>query len=123
MTRSIVAALVGISLVSFPSAQTREPPGSADIPLVRAEPGPAKVKPADPGGLKVPHADKTIYERIETRRKPELRKEHERPAKYRIHLGPFDDAQAAQQRWRGLQRDHGELVGSLQSRVEKTEAR
>jgi hypothetical protein len=34
------------------------------IPYVRAEPGPVKVKPEDPGGLKIPNQDKLVFERI-----------------------------------------------------------
>lgn len=32
--------------------------------LVRAEKGPIKVKPDDPGGMNVPHRDKTVYDRL-----------------------------------------------------------
>jgi hypothetical protein len=34
------------------------------IPYVRAEPGPVKEKPKDPGGLKIPNQDKLVFERI-----------------------------------------------------------
>jgi hypothetical protein len=33
-------------------------------PLIRAEQGPAKVTPQDPGGMEIPHQDKRIYDRI-----------------------------------------------------------
>ena len=41
--------------------------GGADggIPLVRAAPGPVKVRPENPGGLRVPDRDKLIYGLIE----------------------------------------------------------
>ncbi len=35
-----------------------------DIPLVRADTGPTKEKPSDPGGMDVPNRDKTVYERL-----------------------------------------------------------
>lgn len=35
-----------------------------DVPLIAADPQPAKVKPADPGGLEVPHQDVTVYQRF-----------------------------------------------------------
>lgn len=38
-----------------------EEPG---IPLIRAEPGPVKVRPDNPGGLDVPNRDKLVYERM-----------------------------------------------------------
>ncbi len=34
------------------------------FPLVRADDGPVKIRPDDPGGLEVPHRDKRIYERM-----------------------------------------------------------
>jgi hypothetical protein len=36
----------------------------AEVPLVRAELGPVKEKPEDPGGLKIPNQDKLVFERI-----------------------------------------------------------
>ena len=38
-----------------------------DVPLIAADPQPAKVKPADPGGLEVPHQDVTVYQRFAQR--------------------------------------------------------
>ena len=35
--------------------------GSANVPVVQAESGPMRVKPANPGGLQVPGADNTIF--------------------------------------------------------------
>ena len=34
------------------------------FPVVRADDGPVKIRPDDPGGLEVPHRDKRIYERM-----------------------------------------------------------
>ncbi len=39
-------------------------PTTVEVPLVKAEPGPVKEKPKDPGGLKIPNQDKLVYERI-----------------------------------------------------------
>jgi hypothetical protein len=33
-------------------------------PLIKAEEGPSRVKPDDPGGMDVPHQDKAVYERL-----------------------------------------------------------
>lgn len=33
-------------------------------PVIVAEAGPEKIKPEDPGGLDVPHQDKTVYDRV-----------------------------------------------------------
>ena len=35
------------------------------IPLVRADPGPVKVRPESPGGLRVPDRDKLVYDRLQ----------------------------------------------------------
>ncbi len=37
---------------------------TGDVPLVRAEVAPVKIKPADPGGLEVPDRDKLVYGRL-----------------------------------------------------------
>jgi len=36
----------------------------ANIPVVRAEIGPIKVKPKNPGGMEIPNRDKLVYERL-----------------------------------------------------------
>ena len=54
------------------------------FPVVRADDGPVKIRPDDPGGLEVPHQDKRIYERMAGDEAPvedeaRLRPEPERP--------------------------------------------
>ncbi len=39
--------------------------GEGGIPLVRAEEGPVKVRPENPGGMNVPDRDKLIYDRMQ----------------------------------------------------------
>lgn len=39
--------------------------GSGEIPLIRAEKGPVKVRPESPGGMEVPDRDKLVYERMD----------------------------------------------------------
>ncbi len=41
-----------------------------DIPLVRADPGPVKVRPENPGGMQVPDQDKLVYDRMRGDEKP-----------------------------------------------------
>ena len=38
---------------------------SGAAPLIKADAGPIRVKPTNPGGIKVPHGDKEIYRKIE----------------------------------------------------------
>ena len=100
---------------------------ASGIPLVKAEPGPIKVKPDDPGGLKVPHKDKSIYERFEGQRKvvpaadpgkgkaatpkPGDKKMAQAVGPYRIQLGSFENAETAQKRWNEMKNRHSDLIG------------
>lgn len=45
-------------------ASLSEGSGQGEIPMVRADPGPVKVRPDDPGGMKIPNQDKLVYERL-----------------------------------------------------------
>jgi len=38
--------------------------GEDGVPLIKAAPGPVKVRPENPGGLKVPNRDKLVYDRM-----------------------------------------------------------
>jgi hypothetical protein len=38
--------------------------GESEAPLIKAAPGPVKVRPENPGGLKIPNRDKLVYDRI-----------------------------------------------------------
>ncbi len=65
-----IGAALGMSAVFAVAAwyalqrSDMQPPAAAEVPLVKAEPGPVKEKPEDPGGLKIPNQDKLVYERI-----------------------------------------------------------
>jgi cell division septation protein DedD len=41
-----------------------------DVPVVRADPGPVKVRPENPGGMQVPDQDKLVYDRMRGDEKP-----------------------------------------------------
>lgn len=43
---------------------------SYDVPLVRADPGPVKIRPENPGGMQVPDQDKLVYDRMRGKEKP-----------------------------------------------------
>lgn len=69
--KKTVAAVVALGAVAafgigiwFAYDQGVKRGASGAPPLVRAEPGPAKVAPENPGGMQVPNQDKQIYERI-----------------------------------------------------------
>jgi hypothetical protein len=54
-----IGAVVGLRGMSGPSGGA----GSGEVPIVRAETGPAKVQPQNPGGVEIPNQNKQIYER------------------------------------------------------------
>jgi hypothetical protein len=41
--------------------------GDGSVPLIKAAAGPIKVRPENPGGLKVPNRDKLVYDRMQKR--------------------------------------------------------
>ncbi len=65
-----IAAALGMSVVFAAAAwyalqrSDMQPGATAEVPLVKAEPGAVKEKPDDPGGLKIPNQDKLVFERI-----------------------------------------------------------
>jgi hypothetical protein len=135
-----VAAIGTVAALSIshlrPDARSEARDGS--IPLVKAEPGPVKVKPRDPGGLNVPHKDKSIYERLEGNRKVAPAGDPKSPPKaakpgqknlaqaigpYRVQLGSFGTTEGAQRRWQELRGRHADVIGRLQMVVERVEVR
>ena len=56
----IFAAVVVVYVLVTPEA----PMPNRDIPLIKPEQGPTKVRPDDPGGIQVPHQDKLIYDQL-----------------------------------------------------------
>ena len=65
-----IGAALGMSMVFAVAAWyalqrgDMQPEAAVEAPLVKAEQGPVKEKPKDPGGLKIPNQDKLVYERI-----------------------------------------------------------
>ncbi|MCW0183335.1 MAG: hypothetical protein OJI70_16330, partial [Zavarzinia sp.] len=57
-------ALLYLVLSLFTGGDGPAPTDAASVPLVRADPAPAKVPPDEPGGLEVPDQDKLIFNRI-----------------------------------------------------------
>jgi hypothetical protein len=62
MTALIAAAAVGVMWFAYVLG-THHPagPGSGDVPLIRADERPTKIKPDRPGGMEIPDRDKLIY--------------------------------------------------------------
>jgi hypothetical protein len=57
----VVAAVVLLYVVFQQGVRTG---GRNAPPVIVADIGPEKIKPEDPGGLEVPHQDKTVYDRV-----------------------------------------------------------
>lgn len=107
--------------------------GPGGVPLIKAEPGPVKVKPADPGGLQIPHRDKSIYQQFESHRKVVPAADPAKAPKatekkiaqaigpYRVQLGSFETSESAQKRWQEIKSRHADLVGSLSMVLERVE--
>ncbi|MDE0538401.1 MAG: hypothetical protein OXH94_06700, partial [Rhodospirillales bacterium] len=66
-TLIILVLLVGAGAGAWArwGEQLRPAPGD-EIPMVRADAAPIKVKPDRPGGLDIPNRDKLVYERLES---------------------------------------------------------
>lgn len=61
-----VAALAGFAgLVQYAYDRGRQAGGGDRPPIVRADPSPHKIKPAQPGGMDVPNRDKQVYGRLD----------------------------------------------------------
>ena len=64
----LVGALAGVAIVAggliFAYRMFAPGGGEGVVPVVKLEEAPSKVAPNDPGGLKVPHQNKLIYDRI-----------------------------------------------------------
>ena len=65
----IFVALFGLivcpGLVWFALNQGELIIGNDDVPLVKAETSPVRLKPVNPGGLKVPNQDRLIFKNLE----------------------------------------------------------
>jgi hypothetical protein len=59
--RLMVAGSLGAVVLAWFAGSTWFGGGSAEVPVVQAESGPMRVKPANPGGLQVPGADNAIF--------------------------------------------------------------
>ncbi|MEG9861372.1 MAG: SPOR domain-containing protein [Parvularculales bacterium] len=59
----VVVVVFFLGFYTGQSGRFSDPEGTG-LPVIESRNEPVKVKPEDPGGLKIPHQDKKIYERI-----------------------------------------------------------
>ena len=57
-----IAVVAGLGGYTYSRLSTDKTP--AEVPLVRAEPGPTKERPAEPGGMTIPDQDKLVYQSL-----------------------------------------------------------
>lgn len=62
---AVVAAAAAFGGVIWYAYQSGRSGGSGVPPLVKAETGPVKVKPDNPGGAEIPFQDSTVYDRLD----------------------------------------------------------
>lgn len=62
----VVAVFAGVAWYALTNARGQDSQQTAAFvpPLLKAEPGPYKRKPEDPGGMRIPNQDKHVFERI-----------------------------------------------------------
>lgn len=63
---AVMVVLAGLAVLSgfLYERFTRTPGGDNEIPLIRAEDTPTKMRPEEPGGMAIPNQDKVIYEAL-----------------------------------------------------------
>ena len=68
----VVLAVAAIALASgwLSGGSERMARSSAEIPLIKADEAPLKVRPEDPGGMEVPNRDMLVYRRFEGGNEP-----------------------------------------------------
>lgn len=64
---SIILVIICFGLILWYGYKLHSKPTElSELPLIKADHAPTKVKPADPGGMIIPNTDKTIYENMGT---------------------------------------------------------
>jgi cbb3-type cytochrome oxidase subunit 3 len=61
----VTAIVLFAGVIWYAYSQGRRAGSDSVAPLLRADPGPTKVRPDQPGGMDVPHQDKLVYERLQ----------------------------------------------------------
>lgn len=61
---ALVALAIAAGAIWYAFEQTNRVGEEGVAPLIKAEEGPTRVKPDDPGGMEIPHQDKAVYEKL-----------------------------------------------------------
>jgi hypothetical protein len=68
LTAVAVLAFAGLIWYAYPQGQEKYT--DVDVPVITADTTPYKAKPADPGGMDVPHRDSTVFESLDKKSAP-----------------------------------------------------
>ncbi|MFN7039280.1 MAG: SPOR domain-containing protein [Alphaproteobacteria bacterium] len=71
---AIIIVTIGFTSLLWYSFKNNDIHNSKDIPLIKADNEPVKIKPLDPGGMVVPNMDKTVYNNLITKKNDNLPK-------------------------------------------------
>src|SRR5579883_2837576 len=136
----VMAVSAGALWVGYRLSVGRSPSG--DIPLIRAETDPVKVKPDDPGGMEIPNRDRLVFnptgnmpvERLlpapaaQAPAPPQTAAVSTTPpapgavAKgFRLQLGAERTPEIAKQEWDRIKRQHSDLLGALAVSVDRAD--
>jgi hypothetical protein len=70
-TLVIMSAFLGLAVLGwFANEEHKNPEDLAKLPLIKADTNPFKIKPADPGGMKIPNTDIKLYDEIARNTQP-----------------------------------------------------
>lgn len=59
-----IAVVAGVGGYAFERLSPRGPVTSREVPLVRADDSPTKIRPEEPGGMAIPDQDKLVYQAL-----------------------------------------------------------
>jgi len=66
----LAVAAIAVAAGWFSGQPDGEARSRAEVPLIKADEGPVKVRPEDPGGMQVPNRDMLVYRRFEGANEP-----------------------------------------------------
>lgn len=70
----LLVFLLGVLWYSYPRGGDEKESGA--VPIIRADAGPIKVIPSDPGGMDIPHRDSTVFETLRAGRDSDSGERH-----------------------------------------------
>ena len=136
---AVVATIAGLGGYVFHQTST---PGVTEVPMIEADDSPVKHRPAEPGGMAIPHQDMLVFATISNEGYPD-NTEHPSPPPeelvqspkpavepppeptvtaslitgFRVQLAALRSRADAEAAWRRLKRANGDHLGALDARI------